>query len=118
MRAATWWALFHAARPSRAKSACPRCRCDVVKGVHYLGPGGPGEPYRIQSKACPVDVMAEPEMREAVEQHVLAERVGLPRFTGSLGEQDARSVTLAGLVASEVEWVHAALARVGQQKRG
>lgn len=110
-RAAVWWQLYHAARPSRAKSRCARCGCDRVKGRHSLGPVEKG-PRRVVLDACPVEILeGDPEIADAIERHRLADATAVPLFAGALGRQDARAVTLAAAVASEIPWVHAAIRR-------
>jgi hypothetical protein len=87
--------------------------------MHQLGPGGPGETYRWRVPLCPVDFMEKhPEVGDAVEQFTISENLGLPLLTGALGEQDVRKVTLWSAIASEVPWVHAAMRRASEEKRG
>lgn len=110
--AATWWALFHVTRPSRARSRCQRCGCDIHKGAHVLGPGGPGAPFRVRSQSCPRDIIdRDPEVADALERYRLAEALGLRAVEGPLGDLDYRTATLAAAVASEVPWIHEAIRR-------
>jgi hypothetical protein len=81
-----------------------------VKGSHVLGPTGKG-PHRVRLDACPIDALGDPEIGDAIERHRLGEALGLPVVAGPLGEADYRTATVAAQVASEVAWIHAAIAR-------